>query len=169
MQLNHYTSKFTKQQFPIVLISDNVSHAANLGSLFRTADAFGIEHLILGGPVVELGRKFTRTSRATEQSVSFEQVETLSDKIQELKAQNYTLIALEITDKSIPDFGTKLSKNSKIAFVIGDENHGVSASILGECDAVVHIEMYGQNSSMNVVQATSIALYEFTRKLSKNS
>ena len=53
--------------------------------------------------------------------------------------------------------------------MIGDENHGVSASILGECDAVVHIEMYGQNSSMNVVQATSIALYEFTRKLSKNS
>ena len=54
MQLNHYTSKFTKQQFPIVLISDNVSHAANLGSLFRTADAFGIEHLILGGSPVDL-------------------------------------------------------------------------------------------------------------------
>ena len=169
MQLNHYTSKFTKQQFPIVLISDNVSHAANLGSLFRTADAFGIEHLILGGPVVELGRKFTRTSRATEQSVSFEQVETLSDKIQELKAQNYMLVALEITDNSSPLSELELSKNSKIAFVIGDENHGVSASILEECETVVHIEMYGQNSSMNVVQATSIALYEFTRKLSKNS
>ena len=169
MQLNHYTSKFTKQRFPIVLISDNVSHAANLGSLFRTVDAFGIEHLILGGPAVELGRKFTKTSRATEQSVSFEQVETLSEKIQELKAQNYTLVALEITDKSIPISELEFPKNSKIAFVIGDENHGVSASILGECDAVVHIEMYGQNSSMNVVQATSIALYEFTRKLSKIS
>ena len=169
MQLNHYTSKFTKQRFPIVLISDNVSHAANLGSLFRTADAFGIEHLILGGPAVELGRKFTKTSRATEQSVSFEQVETLSDKIQELKAQNYMLVALEITDNSSPLSELELSKNSKIAFVIGDENHGVSASILEECETVVHIEMYGQNSSMNVVQATSIALYEFTRKLSKNS
>jgi tRNA G18 (ribose-2'-O)-methylase SpoU len=169
MQLNHYTSKFTKQRFPIVLISDNVSHAANLGSLFRTADAFGIEHLMLGGPVVELGRKFTKTSRATEQSVSFEQVETLSEKIQELKAQNYTLVALEITDKSIPISELEFPKNSKIAFVIGDENHGISASILEECDTVVHIEMYGQNSSMNVVQATSIALYEFTRKLSKIS
>ena len=169
MQLNHYTSKFTKQRFPIVLISDNVSHAANLGSLFRTVDAFGIEHLILGGPAVELGRKFTKTSRATEQSVSFEQVETLSEKIQELKAQNYTLVALEITDKSIPISELEFPKNSKIAFVIGDENHGISASILEECDTVVHIEMYGQNSSMNVVQATSIALYEFTRKLSKIS
>ena len=65
MQLNHYTSKFKKQPFPIVLISDNVTHAANLGSLFRTADAFGIEHLVLGGNPIELGRKFTKTSRAT--------------------------------------------------------------------------------------------------------
>ena len=169
MQLNHYTSKFTRQQFPIVLLSDHVSHAANLGSLFRTADAFGVEHLVLGGSPVELGRKFTRTSRATEQSVSFEQVETLSEKLQELKTQNYTLIALEITEKSIPISDLKLNKNSKIAFVIGDENHGVSDAILKQSDAVVHIEMYGQNSSMNVVQATSIALYEFTKKLTKTS
>jgi tRNA G18 (ribose-2'-O)-methylase SpoU len=169
MQLNHYNSKFTKQQFPIVLLSDHVSHAANLGSLFRTADAFGIERLILGGPPVELGRKFTKTSRATEKSVAFEQLETLSDKIIELKAKNYTLIALEITDKSFPISELKLEKSSKIAFVIGDENHGVSDSILKLCDAIVHIEMYGQNSSMNVVQATSIALYEFTKKLSTNN
>ena len=86
-----------------------------------------------------------------------------SGKIQELKAENYTLIALEITEKSIPISELKLEKNSKIAIVIGDENHGVSASILEQCDTVVHIEMYGQNSSMNVVQATSIALYEFTK------
>ena len=79
------------------------------------------------------------------------------------------LIALEITDNSIPISELELPENSKIAFLIGDENHGVSASILEKCDAVVHIEMYGQNSSMNVVQATSIALYEFTKKLSKNS
>ena len=169
MQLNHYNSKFTKQQFPIVLFSDHVSHAANLGSLFRTADAFGIERLILGGPPVELGRKFTKTSRATEQSVAFEQLETLLDKIIELKAENYTLIALEITDNSHPISELKLKKTSKIAFVIGDENHGVSDSILKLCDAIVHIEMYGQNSSMNVVQATSIALYEFTKKLSTNN
>jgi len=93
MQLNHYTSKFTKQCFPIILISDNVSHAANLGSLFRTADAFGVAHIILGGPIVELGRKFTKTSRATEQAVSFEQLETLQDKIEDLKSQNYTRLS----------------------------------------------------------------------------
>ena len=111
MQLNHYTSKFTKQQFPIVLISDNVSHAANLGSLFRTADAFGIERLILGGSAVELGRKFTKTSRATEQSVVYEQIESLSGKNSRIKKPKITrFIALEITEKSIPISELKLEK-----------------------------------------------------------
>ena len=134
MQLNHYNTTFSKHTFPIILISDNVSHAANVGSLFRTADAFGVQHVILGGNPIELGRKFTKTSRATEHSVSFEQLETLSEKIQELKAQNYTLIALEITENSIPISDLKLDKNSKIAFIIGDENHGVSDAILKQCE-----------------------------------
>ena len=138
MQLNHYNTTFSKHTFPIILISDNVSHAANVGSLFRTADAFGVQHVILGGNPIELGRKFTKTSRATEHSVSFEQLETLSEKIQELKAQNYTLIALEITENSIPISDLKLDKNSKIAFIIGDENHGVSDAILKQCTMLLY-------------------------------
>jgi tRNA G18 (ribose-2'-O)-methylase SpoU len=164
MQLDHYTSKFSKKTFPIVLVSDNVSHAANLGSLFRTADAFGVMHLILGGSPVELGRKFTKTSRATEQSVSFEQIENTLEKIKDLKSKNY-VIGLEITENSVQISDLDFPENSKIAFVIGDEKQGVSSSILEICDHVVHIEMYGQNSSMNVVQAASIGLYEFTKKL----
>ena len=85
MQLNHYNTTFSKHTFPIILISDNVSHAANVGSLFRTADAFGVQHVILGGNPIELGRKFTKTSRATEHSVSFEQTETTLGKIQRIK------------------------------------------------------------------------------------
>ena len=169
MQLNHYNTTFSKHSFPIILISDNVSHAANVGSLFRTADAFGVQHLILGGSPIELGRKFTKTSRATEHSVSFEQTETILEKIRELKSQNYTLVALEITEKSCPIAELELPNDSKIVFIIGDEKHGVSAAILEICDYSVHIEMYGQNRSMNVVQATSIGLYELTKKLSLNS
>ena len=165
MQLDHYTSKFSKKIFPIILVSDNVSHAANLGSLFRAADAFGISHLILGGGAVELGRKFTKASRSTEHSISFELTENTLEKIKELKSKNYLIIGLEITESSIKISDLKIAKNSKIVFVIGDEKHGISASILEICDYIVHIEMYGQNSSMNVAQAASIALYEFTKKL----
>ena len=159
MQLNHYNTTFSKHTFPIILISDNVSHAANVGSLFRTADAFGVQHVILGGNPIELGRKFTKTSRATEHSVSFEQTETTLGKIRELKSQNYTLIALEITEKSRPISELELPNDSKIVFIIGDEKHGVSARYFRNfATSNVHIEMYGQNSSMNVVQATSIAI-----------
>ena len=165
IQLDHYTSKFSKKTFPIVLVSDNVTHAANLGSLFRTADAFGITHLILGGNPVELGRKFTKTSRATEQSISFEQTENTLEKIKGLKSKNYEVIALEITENSISISDLKLPKSSKVTFIIGDEKHGISSPILEFCDYTVHIEMYGQNSSMNVVQAATIGLYEFTKKI----
>ena len=165
MQLDHYTSKFSRKTFPIILVSDNVTHAANIGSLFRTADAFGIAHLILGGSAVELGRKFTKTSRATERSISFEQAEDTISKIRDLKSENYVIISLEITEKSIPISNLKLTKNSKIVFIVGDEKHGVSASILEISDHIVHIEMYGQNSSMNVAQAASIGLYELTKKI----
>ena len=65
----------------------NYNHQREVDLGLRTADTFGIERLILGGPPVELGRKFTKTSRATEQSVAFEQLETLLDKIIELKAR----------------------------------------------------------------------------------
>ena len=165
MQLDHYTSKFPKKIFPIILVSDNVSHAANLGSLFRAADAFGISHLILGGKTLKLGRKFIKASRSTEQSISFEQTENIVEKIKDLKSRNYLIIGLEITVTSIKISDLKIPKNSKIVFVIGDEKYGISAPILEICEYVVHIEMYGQNSSMNVAQAASIALYEFTKKL----
>ena len=167
MQLDHYTNKFSKKKFPIILVSDNVTHAANIGGLFRAADGFGIVHLILGGNTAELGRKFTKTSRATEQSISFEQTENTLDKIKELKSENYNIIGLEITDNSIPMSELKLSKNSKIAFIVGDEKYGISASILEICDQIIHIEMYGNNSSMNVVQACSIGLYELTKKINE--
>ena len=87
--------------------------------------------------------------------------------IKDLKLRNYLIIGPEITVTSIKISDLKIPKNSKIVFVIGDEKHGISASILEICEYVVHIEMYGQNSSMNVAQAASIALYEFTKKLTQ--
>ena len=75
MQLDHYSSKFEKNQFAIILVTDNVTRPANVGSIFRIADAFGVEKLILGGSAIELNRKVWNTSRATEKVVNFEQIE----------------------------------------------------------------------------------------------
>lgn len=164
MQLNHYNTKFNTKQFPITLVADNVTNAPNIGSLFRMSDAFGVEKLILCGTQINLGRKMTKTSRSTEKVVPFEIHESALEFIEEHKS-THDVICIEITDSSIAIHEFNLNYSKPILLVIGDENFGVSDDILKLSDAVVHIEMFGQNSSMNVVQATNIALYEITKQL----
>ena len=164
-QLNHYNTKFSKKTFPITLVCDNVTNAPNIGSLFRTADAFGVEKLILCGPYIPLGRKMTKTSRATEKVVPFEMKDDSSEVITQLKSEGYQIIALEITDSSISLRDAHFSNSQPIALLLGDENFGVSNALLEQSDLVVHIDMFGQNSSMNVVQATNIILYEITKQI----
>lgn len=165
MQLNHYNTNFNKQTFPITLVCDNVNNAPNIGSLFRISDAFGIEKLILCGENIQLGRKMAKTSRATEKVIDYEMNLDASEVIKDLKSKNYQIISLEITDSSQPIHKVQFSKEKPIALIIGDENFGVSEDILKKSSTIIHIEMFGQNSSMNVVQATNIALYEITKQL----
>lgn len=165
MQLTHYTSKFNKRSFPITLICDNVTNAANIGSLFRISDAFGIDKLMLCGTNITLGRKIQKTSRSTEKSINFEIKDSAVAVVQKLKSKGYQIISLEITEKSQPIHSVKFSSVAPIALIIGHENFGVSESILKISDTIVHINMFGQNSSMNVVQATNIALYEITKQI----
>lgn len=165
MQLTHYNTHFKKRKFPIILVCDHVINAPNIGSLFRVADAFGVEKLMLCGENISLGRKITKTSRATEKVVDFEICGSASKVVEDLKAANYQMISLEITSTSKPLHTLKFSTEKPIALIIGDENFGVSEAILNISDLVVHIDMFGLNSSMNVVQATNIALYEITKQL----
>ena len=165
MQLTHYNTAFQSKTFPITLVCDNVTNAPNIGSLFRIADAFGIEKLILCGKNIQLGRKTAKTSRATEKIVNYEIHETTSEVVEHLKSKNYQIISLEITTLSKPIHTFTFSTESPIALIIGDENFGVSEHILNQSNAVIHIDMFGQNSSMNVVQATNVALYEMTKQL----
>jgi tRNA G18 (ribose-2'-O)-methylase SpoU len=165
MQLNHYNTNFQPKTFPIAVVSDNVTNAPNLGSLFRVCDAFGVAQLLLCGEHIPLGRKMTKTSRATEKVVPYTIHSNTIDLVTELKSKGHYLVALEITttSRSIQNFN--FPSNKHIALIVGDENFGVSEPVLKLCDAVVHIPMFGQNSSMNVVQATNIALYEITKQL----
>ncbi|WP_317041690.1 TrmH family RNA methyltransferase [Winogradskyella sp. J14-2] len=143
---------------------DNITNAPNIGSLFRIADAFNIEELIFCGNNIPIGRRMTKTSRSTEKYVNYKIEEKIDDIILKLK-ETYQIIALEITESSTELSTFKLEANKPIVLILGDENFGVSEFILKQCDAIIHINMYGNNSSMNVAQSTSIALYEFTKQL----
>ena len=165
MQLNHYNSTFKKQKFPITLICDNVTNAPNIGSLLRISDALGVEELIFCGENSQLGKRMKKTSRSTEKYVSYKEESDILQVVTSLKAKRYFIIALEITDSSISLDDFLLNTNQPIALIIGNENIGVSEDILKLADEIVHIKMFGENTSMNVVQATSIILYELTKQL----
>jgi tRNA G18 (ribose-2'-O)-methylase SpoU len=164
-QLNHYNTKFSKRTFPITLICDNVTNTPNIGSLFRIADAFGVEKLVFCGDHIPLGRKITKTSRATEKVVNHETSKSILKVVETLKKGGAQIIVLEITDTSQPIHNVQFSKEKSIALIVGDENFGVTETVLKLSDQIIHIDMFGQNSSMNVVQATNIALYEITKQL----
>ncbi len=166
MQHTHYSTAFTKQKFPIVLISDRITNAPNIGSLFRIADAFGIETLVFCGDNTPIGRRMAKTSRSTEKYVNYKVVPDAETEITRLKAEGYRILAVEITNNSQPLHKFKIAPNTPYVIVIGNENYGISETVLAIVDAVIHIDMYGENSSMNVTQAASIVLYEMTKQMS---
>ncbi len=164
-QLHHHNIKFTKQQFPITIICDRVNSPANIGSIFRIADSFGVEQIYFcGEDITVISKRMQRTARSTHEFVHYKQSEFGIDIVKEFKDKGYSILALEITEDSIPISKYKIAKEEKLVLVIGEENLGVSQDILEEVTQSVHINMYGNNSSMNVATATGIALYEITRE-----
>ncbi len=142
-----------------------MTNAPNIGSLFRISDALGVEELIFCGENLQLGKRMKKTSRSTEKYVSYKEESDILQVVTSLKAKRYFIIALEITDSSISLDDFILNTNQPIALIIGNENVGVSEDILKLADEIVHIKMFGENTSMNVVQATSITLYELIKQL----
>lgn len=166
MQLTHNEFPFDGGTFPIVLICDTLQFQPNIGSIFRICEAFGVEKIIFCGLREQMNlRKINKTSRSTHLHVPYSLADNPLDVIQELQNQNYQILSLELTSDSIAIEKLVLEKNKPIAVIIGNEISGISDYFLKSSHQIVHIEMFGKNSSMNVVQATGIALYELTNRL----
>lgn len=163
-QLTHQAHQPIPGASPLVVCCDGVKSPANLGAIFRLADAFGVDQLVLHQAALHLqSGRFKRTARNTQSSVCFRESENLLDTIAEYHRQGYHSIALEITDKSKPLSELGGLAIEKKLLIIGDENHGISEDVLAQANLHLHIPMRGHNSSMNVAQALGIALYECTR------
>ncbi|WP_374505012.1 TrmH family RNA methyltransferase [Flavobacterium sp.] len=168
MQLTHENTHFEKKKFPITLVCDHIYFQQNIGSLFRIGEAFGIEKIIFIGKDIPLTpRKINKTSRSTHLQVPYTIIEETASAIDYLLENKYEIIALEIAETSTPINEVIVNKNQKIALLIGSEIAGISEPLLAIANQITHITMYGKNSSMNVVQATSIALYEITNRLNQ--
>jgi len=165
-QLSHAESHSENTVFPLSILANNIEIAGNVGSLFRVADALGVEKLYLTGTTQTPPKyKIRKAARSTENHIPYIYEESALDVIKQLKTNDYTIIALEITanSKNIREF--KLNKNQKTCLIIGSENLGIADDLLALADHHIHIPMYGKNSSMNVITSCAIAVHELIQHL----
>ena len=155
----------------------------NVGSIFRTADAAGVEKVLLCGytptPLDRFGRErgdFNKVSLGAEKSVAWEYNKTLASAIRKLKKENFLILAIEQSKKSTPLFDYRQPANKNIALVLGNEVRGLSPKTLAQADHILEIPMRGsmvrhahhpRNSkrgkeSLNVSVAAGIALFALT-------
>lgn len=164
-QLTHQQYSPLEYNHCLCFLLHNIDSAANVGSLFRIADAFGVEKILLSGNTPSPpNRKLKKVSRSTDQSVPYEVVKDAMEQINLLKSAGYTIISLEITASSQDIRNFSISPNEKICLLPGSENTGVSKKLLDVSDRTIHIPMLGNNSSMNVATATAIATFEIVKQ-----
>ena len=147
-----------------ILILHNIRSVHNVGAIFRTADAAGIDKIFLTGytptPVDRFGRAridLQKTALGAEKSVLWKYEKKLPTLLKKLKSEDYKIVAIEQSKKSI-DY-KKIKGKGKIAILVGNEVTGLSPRILKQCNIVTEIKMLGKKESLNVSVATGIALF----------
>ncbi len=153
---------------PIVVVMDNIRSMHNVGSVFRTADAFLIDGICLCGFTPQPPhRDIHKTALGATESVDWLYNENTVDAVLALKAKGYKIYAIEQTEGSIslekfkaqyPDIS-----NEPLAFVFGNEVEGVSDEVIEVCDGVIEIPQWGMKHSLNISVAAAVILWEFVR------
>ncbi|MDH5388436.1 MAG: TrmH family RNA methyltransferase [Gammaproteobacteria bacterium] len=153
-------------KYPISILADNITLTKNIGALFRLCDSLGVEHLyIASNAATSPDPKLSKVSRFTERTVSHSTEQAPLQIIKELRQKGYTIISLELTTNSINIREFDFTATDKICLILGNEANGVNDDLLAVSDHCIHIPMLGMNSSMNVICAASIAVFEISRHL----
>lgn len=158
---------FKKQsKTPLVIVLDNVRSALNVGSAFRTADAFTLEQVYLCGITAQPPhREILKTALGATDSVTWEYHKEIIDLAQKLKQDGYQIWAVEQAEGRtwLQDFKPK--KNQKIALVFGNEVTGVSNEIMAIAEGAIEIPQFGTKHSLNVSVSMGIVVWEIFRQL----
>ena len=167
-ELNRVTTEeFKKQQkIPLVVVMDNVRSMYNVGSIFRTCDAFSVERLLLCGiTACPPHKEITKTALGATESVDWAHYETTPEAVTELKQQGYKVLAVEQVDTSVMLDQMEVSGDEKTAIVLGNEVFGVDDEVLALCDGAIEIPQNGTKHSLNVSIAGGIVIWEFFKKM----
>ncbi|MGC3977023.1 MAG: RNA methyltransferase [Paludibacteraceae bacterium] len=169
-ELNRLTIEEFKQhtKIPLIVVLDNVRSLHNVGSVFRTSDAFLVESVYLCGitstpPHPEIHK----TALGAEHSTDWIYVEDCHQAVIKLKEQGYTVLAIEQAEDStmLPEF--TLEETKKYAVVLGNEVKGVQQTVIDLCDGCIEIPQFGTKHSLNVSVTAGIIIWEFAQKINK--
>lgn len=167
-ELNRLTPDAFKkaQKIPLTVVLDNVRSLHNVGSIFRTADAFAVERLFLCGiTAVPPAREITKTAIGAEETVVWEYFDNTIDAVKQLQSEGYIITAGEQAQQSTSSFDVNALKGERFALILGNEVFGVSQDCIDLCDAVIEIEQRGTKHSLNVSVSGGVLMYEFFKML----
>jgi len=157
------------EKMPLVVVLDNVRSQHNIGSVFRTGDAFRVEEIILCGiTATPPNAEIHKTALGAEDAVYWRYVADTLTAVEELKAMGYVVYSVEQAEHSISLESLTLEQNKKYAVILGHEVHGVQQSVVDDSDAGIDIPQYVTTHSINVAVTAEIVLWDFLMGLKKS-
>jgi 23S rRNA (guanosine2251-2'-O)-methyltransferase len=170
--LNRELERKTVEQFrfsqksPFIVVLDNVRSHSNIGSIFRTSDAFLTEAVYLCGITASPPhREIQKTALGATESVGWKYFSKTIDAINGLKNEGYKIIGIEQTEESVELQDMKIEKGVKYALVFGHEVNGVDQNVLNLCDQCIEIPQFGTKHSFNIAISVGIVLWELNKKV----
>jgi 23S rRNA (guanosine2251-2'-O)-methyltransferase len=152
-------------KLPLVVVLDNVRSGLNVGSVFRTADAFAVQQVVLCGiTACPPHREILKTALGSTESVDWMYMDTTVAALAALKAEGYQVWAVEQTDEKtwLQDFVPQ--SGERYALVLGNEVDGVSAAALAYCDGAIEIPQFGAKHSLNIAVAAGVVVWELAKR-----
>lgn len=156
----------SQEKLPVVVVLDNVRSMHNVGSVFRTADGFSIEKVVLCGITAQPPhREIEKTALGATQSVDWVHFEDTLTAIESLRESGYQIIAIEQAENSTMLNTFKPKTTAKYALIFGNEVNGVSDEAMQKIDECIEIPQFGTKHSFNIVISAGIVLWDFFAKL----
>jgi 23S rRNA (guanosine2251-2'-O)-methyltransferase len=154
------------EKLPVILLLENIRSMHNVGSVFRTADAFLTEAIYLCGYTPRPPhRDIHKTALGATETVEWKYVDRALDAVKLLKTAGYQIVGVEQVAGSIPLQRLKLTGDEKMVLIFGNEVEGVSEEVLACCDACIEIPQFGMKHSLNVSVTAGMVLWELVRSV----
>ncbi len=157
------------EKSPIIIVLDNVRSQSNVGSIFRTADAFAVESICLCGITsTPPHREIRKTALGATDTVAWKYFPKTLEAVSELREAGYIIIGVEQAEGSVSPDEFQAEPGRKYALIFGHEISGVDQEVLNTCDYCIEIPQFGTKHSFNIAISAGIVLWEMSKKIKTN-